>query len=156
MAILPPFDCPAIVVFTVLNDELYHTGYPSRDLSPKAITRIGFKLQPSAIEKLKIAPLLQHITKYFVLVESEKVELAGNAFVCALSSIFNKFKIKILDDTASDASKAVLLLNALCHKGSYAIGALYLALLDSSNEAYGPPTHYQLAHELKRISMLCY
>ena len=45
------------------------------------------------------------------------------------------------------------LLDALLYKGSYGIGCLYVTLMDSSNESFGPPTHYQLACELRRNSM---
>ena len=130
---------------------------------------------------------MRHLLQYFVLIESEKIELAGmneyggrgegegegeggliaQTFPKSVSdiswshslffghrseTIFIMIMLLFLDDTISDGQKAVYLLDALSYKGSYAIGALYLALLDSSNEAYGPPTHYQLACELKRIS----
>ena len=43
-------------------------------------------------------------------------------------------------------------LDAIVYKGTYAVGALYLSLMESSGNTYGPPSHYVLACELKRIS----
>ena len=36
------------------------------------------------------------------------------------------------------------------NKGSYGIAALYLSLIDSSEQANGLPAHYQLAGELRQ------
>lgn len=43
------------------------------------------------------------------------------------------------------------LLEYLMYKGSYGLGCLYLSLIDSSEQDFGLPTHYQLAGELQQI-----
>lgn len=56
-----------------------------------------------------------------------------------------------IDETISENECAMRFLDIVNIKASFPIGALYLALHESSNEQYGPPTHHQLACELKRI-----
>ena len=64
------------------------------------------------------------------------------------------FKLHVYDytdDTITESKRADRVINAINIKSSYSIAALYISLLDSSNDEDGPPTHHQLAYELKRI-----
>ena len=51
----------------------------------------------------------------------------------------------------SETEQAMHLLDCINIKSSFPIAALYIALLDSSSEEDGPPTHHQLACDLARI-----
>ena len=55
----------------------YQLGYPAQDLPMKSVNHIVYKIRPSVIEKLKVSHLMRFLLQYFVLVESEKIELAG-------------------------------------------------------------------------------
>ncbi len=48
-----------------------------KDLQPRSISKIIAKFQPSVIEKMKVSFLLSHLLQYYVLIDSEKFELAG-------------------------------------------------------------------------------
>ena len=48
--------------------------------------------------------------------------------------------------------RAMRVLDAIVYKGTYAVGALYFSLVESSSHSFGPPSHHMLACELKRIS----
>ncbi len=52
-----------------------------KDLQPRSISKIIAKFQPSVIEKMKVSFLLSHLLQYYVLIDSEKFELAGTVWL---------------------------------------------------------------------------
>ena len=56
---------------------LYPIAYPNEDLASKSVVKIISKIRSSATEKLKALALMSYLKKYYVLTESERINIHG-------------------------------------------------------------------------------
>ena len=95
--------------------------------------KILSKVRQSARKKLNTDQIVRHIKRhYYLLTDSEVVD--------------------ILDAALTPQEQTLRLIDYLVFKGSYGLGCLYFSLVETSQEMYGLPTHFQLACELKNAS----
>ena len=95
--------------------------------------RILGKVRQSARMKLNTAHIVRHIKRhYYLLTDSEVVD--------------------ILEPALTPQEQTLRLIDYLVFKGTYGLGCLYFSLVETSEEMYGLPTHFQLACELKKAS----
>ncbi|XP_019848857.1 PREDICTED: uncharacterized protein LOC109580278 [Amphimedon queenslandica] len=113
----------------IIKSELFGESYPDDDLTSESCLRIIATLRPFARTKLKALKLIPHLSNHFRISEQDQVELVDKP----------------------EIRQAMHLLDCINIKSSFPISALYIALLDSSSEEDGPPTHHQLACDLARI-----
>lgn len=107
--------------------------YPSVDLYDRDVMKILGRVRQSARVKLNTAQLLPHIkSHYYLLTDGEIAD--------------------ILDDSLTPQEQTLRFIDYLVFKGSYGLGCLYFSLVETSEEMYGLPTHFQLSCELKQAS----
>ena len=107
------------------------SGYSGKDLTEEQVQRILTRISPLLRQWLKTKDILPFLRQRYLLTETETLHLkSGNL---------------------QAQEQAVRLVELLMNKGSYGIGALYLCLIESSEQLSGLPAHYQLAGELKQI-----
>ena len=83
--------------------------------------------------KLNTSHIVPHIKRhYYLLTDSEVAD--------------------ILDPALTPQEQTLRLIDYLVFKGTYGLGCLYFSLVETSEEMYGLPTHFQLACELKKAS----
>ena len=106
-------------------------GFTGKDLTEEQVQRILTRITPSLKQWLKTRDILPFLKQRYVLTETERLHLRSGSL--------------------RSQEQAVRLVEFLMSKGSYGIAALYLCLIESSEQLSGLPAHYQLAGELKQI-----
>ena len=106
-------------------------GFSGKDLTEEQVQRILSRITPSLKQWLKTRDILPFLKQRYVLTDTETLHLKSGSL--------------------RSQEQAVRLVEFLMNKGSYGIAALYLCLIESSEQLSGLPAHYQLAGQLKQI-----
>ena len=104
-----------------------------QELTDERVYRILSRLRPSMKELLKMQDILPYLKAKCVLLDAELQHLSKGGL--------------------GAHGRAARLVDYLMNRGSFGVGALYLCLVDSSEELSGLPTHHQLAVELRQIGI---
>ena len=113
------------------SETPFLSDYTGKDLTEEQVQRILTRISPLLRQWLKTKDILPFLKQRYLLTETEILHLKSGSL--------------------RPQEQAVRLVEFLMNKGSYGIGALYLCLIESSEQLSGLPAHYQLAGDLKQI-----